>query len=88
MDLENAARESGVIPPGYVAPLLSRLGNTSDFTWLLTQPHEIQARLQGDMLGDFPLALVGPDGNPRCKRFTVLVLNNTCDLQPNRSEFV
>ncbi len=88
MDLENAARQSGVIPPENVAPLLSRLSEAPDFNWLLTQPHKTQARLQGDLLDDFPLALVGPDGSPRCKRFTVLVLNNTCDLQPLRSEFV
>src|SRR5450759_662169 len=88
MDLENAARQSGVIPPEKVAPLLSRLKDAPDYTWLLTPPNQTQTRLQGDLLSDFPLALVDSNGNPRCNRFTVLVLNNTCDLQPNRSEFV
>jgi hypothetical protein len=87
MDLEDAARQSGIIPPERVASLVSLL-KAPDFRWLLTPPHPAQSRLQGDLLSEFPLALVGADGNPKCTSFTVLVLNNTCDLQPNRSDFV
>lgn len=87
MDLEDAAQQSGVIPPERVASLVSCL-KAPDFGWLLTCPHSTERRLQGDVLSDFPVALVDSAGSPRCKQFTVLVLNNTCDLQPQRSEFV
>lgn len=87
MDLEDAARQSGVIPPERVASLVSCL-KAPDFRWLLTPPHSTQSRLQGDLLSDFPVALVDPDGQPKCSQFTVLVLNNTCDLQPKRADFV
>lgn len=87
MDLEDAARQSGVIPPKMVASLLACL-KAHDFYWPLTEPHGTQPRLQGDLLSEFPVALVDSNGTPRCKQFTVLVLNNTCDLQPKRSDFV
>lgn len=87
MDLEDAARQSGVIPPERVASLVSCL-NTPDFRWLLNGPNATQPRLQGDLLSNFPVALVDHTGSPRCKQFTVLVLNNTCDLQPQRADFV
>lgn len=40
------------------------------------------------MLSEFPVAVVDGDGHPHCAKFAVLVLNNTCDLQPGRSQFV
>jgi hypothetical protein len=88
MDLEGAARQSGVIPSQKVDSFISCLKSPSDYSWLLTVPHPTETRLQGDIFNDFPLAIVDPDGNPKCSRFTVLVLNNTCDLQPLRSNFV
>lgn len=88
MDLEAAARQSGVIPSQKVDSFISCLKYPSDYSWLLTVPHPTETRLQGDLFGDFPIAIVDPDGKPRCKHFTVLILNNTCDLQPRRSNFV
>jgi hypothetical protein len=88
MDLEAAARQSGVIPPQRVDSFISCLKSPSDYSWLLTVPHPTETRLQGDLFCDFPFAIVDHDGNPKCSRFTVLVLNNTCDLQPSRSNFV
>jgi hypothetical protein len=88
MDLEESARQSGVIPPERVASLIAALRKVPDFSWLLTQPHPTIERLQADLLVDFPVALVAPDGAPRCKPFVVLIVNNTCDLQPGRSNFV
>lgn len=88
MELEEAARQSGVIPADRIAALISCLKKTPDYSWLLTAPHQSITRLQGDLLRDFPVAIVDRDGNPLCRRLTVLVLNNTCDLQPQRSEFV
>lgn len=88
MDLEQAAGQSGVIPPDKVASLLASLKKVPDYSWCLTPPHTSQERLQGDVLSDFPVALVDDAGSPRCKKLAVLVLNNTCDLQPSRSQFV
>lgn len=88
MDLEESARQSGVIPPERVASLIAALRKAPDFSWLLAQPHPTIQRLQADLLADFPVALIAPDGTPRCKRFVVLIVNNTCDLQPGRSRFI
>lgn len=88
MDLGQAAEQSGVVPKEKVVSLLSALKRVPDFSWLLTGPHPSQYRLQGDIISDFPVALVDEGGNPRCKQLPVIVLNNTCDLQPNRSKFV
>jgi hypothetical protein len=32
--------------------------------------------------------LINPDGSSKTSNFTAMVLNNTCDLQPDRSSFV
>jgi len=88
MDLARAAGESGVIPPEKVGSLLASLKRVPDFSWVLLGPHPSDERLQGDLLSDFPVAVVDNEGNPRCSKFAVLVLNNTCDLQPGRSQFV
>jgi hypothetical protein len=88
MELEEAAQQSGVIPPEKVAALITCLKKVPGFSWLLTEPHPTQSRLQGDVFGEVPVAVVDSDGQPRCKPCTVLILNNTCDLQPNRAKFV
>jgi hypothetical protein len=88
IDLAQAASESGVIPPEKVASLLASLKKVPDFSWLLTPPHPTEERLQGDIVSDFPIAVVDDGGNPRCNRFAAIILSNTCDLQPNRSDFV
>jgi hypothetical protein len=88
MDFEQVARESGVIPDTKVSSLLASLKKVPDFTWVLTSPHPTDPRLQGDILSDFPVAIVGDDGKPLCHRFVVLVLNNSCDLEPNRAKYV
>jgi len=67
---------------------VASLRKVPDYSWVLTSPHPSEERLQGDLLSDFPVALVDDAGNPRCKKFSVLVLNNTCDLQPSRLQFV
>src|ERR1051325_870649 len=88
MNLEQAAGQSGVIPPDKVASLLASLKKVPDYSWVLSSPHPSEERLQGDLLSEFPVAVVDGEGNPRCGKFAVLVLNNTCDLQPGRSQFV
>lgn len=66
MDLEDAARQSGVIPHERVASLVTCL-KAPDFDWLLAGPHSTQSRLQGDLLSDSPwlwlIAMAPRDAN-------------------------
>lgn len=87
-DLEEAARRTTLVPCEKVASFLAALKKVPEFGWLLTRPPSNESRLQGDIHADFPVALIAPDGRAVSKNFPVLVLNNTCDLQPNRSAFV
>jgi hypothetical protein len=88
IEFEEAARGSGIIPDSKVSSLLSSIRKIPDFTWVLTSPHPTDPRLQGDLLKDFPVAIVDSAGEALCKRFVVIVLNNSCDLEPKRSQFV
>ena len=87
MDFEQAARESGVVRPEHVAALLRSL-KTRNFGWIVCNPSTDEQRLQGDLMREMPIALVDRDGNPRSSTFIVMVINNVCDLEPGRSEFV
>jgi len=86
-DLEEAARRTNLVPPGKIASLLADL-KVHDFRWLLTTPNQWEQRLQGDIHAEFPVAFVAADGRAVSKFLPVLILNNTCDLQPNRSKTV
>ncbi|MEW6157036.1 MAG: hypothetical protein AB1813_06360 [Verrucomicrobiota bacterium] len=88
IDLEGAVVRTSLVPREKVASLLAALKKVPEFGWLLTAPHAEEHRLQGDLLADFPVALIAPDGRSVSKRFAVMILNNTCDLQPKRSSFV
>jgi hypothetical protein len=87
MDLESAARESGVVRPEHLAQLLRSL-KTRNFDWIVCSPSQTEDRLQGDILREMPVAVIRRDGTVRSKNFTVMVMNNACDLQTGRSEFV
>jgi hypothetical protein len=67
---------------------MKSLSRIPDFTWLLNEPHTSEERLQGDLVRDFPTVLVDENGNPRLASFTVMILNNTCDLPDDRLDFV
>ncbi len=88
IDLEEAALRTTVVPPEKVASLLAALRKVPEFGWLLTPPNLGEKRLQGDIHADFPVAVIAPGGKAVSKNLAVLILNNTCDLQPNRSAFV
>lgn len=87
MELEQAARESGLVRPEHLQALLRSLTNRT-FGWLVCDPSRRDERLQGNLVSGLPVAIVAPDGTPRCKPFTTMVINNVCDLQPGRSECV
>lgn len=85
MNLEELASRSGVIRQEHVKSLLQCL-ETKQYGWLISDPHD--ERLQGDLIREMPLALVGRDGAPRCRPHTAMVINSVCDLEPGRSQLV
>lgn len=87
MDFERAARESGVVRPEHVDALLRSLARR-DFAWLVCDPSQTEERLQGDLMREMPIAVIRDDGNAHLRRSVVMVINNVCDLQAGRSEFM
>lgn len=88
MTLKDAADRITTIPKDRIEDLLRILGDPGDYSWYLVAPHATEKRLQGDIHPNIPTAIIGPDGTVKSRPFTVMVLNNTCDLQEGRSEFV
>ncbi len=87
MDLEETARQSGIVRREHVDDLLLSLKNRN-YGWIICSPSQTQERLQGDLVQQMPVALIDPTGSVRSKDFTAMVINNACDLQPGRSEFI
>jgi hypothetical protein len=88
MSLDEAAQRITAIPRDRIDGLLRILKSPGNFDWYLAEPHPQEDRLQGDIHVEFPTAFVGPDGLPRFRKFPIIIINNTCDLQPERSQFV
>jgi len=87
-ELTDFSKYARIIPKEHVPALTRDLKKVPDFSWLLAQPHREIERLQGDLLKDFPTVVLDNDAKPRCRNFTVLILNNTCDLPDDRLDFV
>ena len=87
-ELEDFSRYARIIPIEHIPALSRDLKKIPDFSWLLSQPHPEIERLQGDLLREFPTVFLDDKGNPRCRSFSVLILNNTCDLPQGRLDFV
>ena len=87
-DLPDFSKYTRIIPKEHIPALTRDLKKVPDFSWLLAQPHPDIKRLQGDLLKDFPTVTLDNDAKPRCRDFTVLILNNTCDLPDDRLDFV
>ncbi len=87
-ELDDFSRYTRIIPKEHIPALSRDLKKIPDFSWLLGQPHREIERLQGDLLKDFPTVVLDDDAKPRCQNFTVLILNNTCDLPDDRLDFV
>lgn len=88
VELDDFSRYARIIPKEHIPALSRDLKKIPDFSWLLSRPHQEIERLQGDLLRDFPTVVLDDDGNPRCRNFSVLILNNTCDLPQGRLDFV
>jgi hypothetical protein len=87
-DVPDFSKYTRIIPKEHIPALTRDLKKVPDFSWLLAEPHPEIERLQGDLLKDFPTVILDDDAKPRCRDFTVLILNNTCDLPDDRLDFV
>lgn len=77
-----------IIPSEHHPALQRDFSRIPDFTWLLSAPHPSEGKLQGDLLRDFPTVYLGKDEKVLSHRFTVMLLNNTCDLPEGRLDMV
>jgi hypothetical protein len=87
-ELDDFSRYTRIIPKEHIPALSRDLKRIPDFSWLLSQPHREIERLQGDLLKDFPTVFLDGESKPRSRNFTVMILNNTCDLPDDRLDFV
>jgi hypothetical protein len=86
--LKDFSRYGTIIPEEHLPALERNLKRVPDFSWLVDLPHPTFERLQGDVLRDFPTVFLDEKGVPRSRPFTVMILNNTCDLPDDRLDFV
>ena len=86
--LDDFSRYATIIPEEHLPALASNLKRIPDFSWVISRPHQNVERLQGDLLVDFPTVLLDDSGVSRSRQFTVMILNNTCDLPDGRLDFV
>jgi hypothetical protein len=86
--LDDFSRYATIIPEEHLPALARNLKRIPDFSWLISSPHPELERLQGDLLVDFPTVFLDEAGTPRSRQFTVMILNNTCDLPDERLDFV
>lgn len=86
--LDDFSRYATIIPEEHLPALERNLRRIPDFRWLLGEPHFELERLQGDLFRHFPTVFLDEAGVPRSQQFTVMILNNTCDLPDDRLDFV
>jgi hypothetical protein len=87
-DLDDFSRYARIIPKEHIPALSRDLKKIPDFSWVLGRPHPEIERLQGDLLRDFPTVYLDAKAEARSRNFTVMILNNTCDLPDGRLDFV
>lgn len=86
MSFIEAAYRAGFIPSATVEALVERLKAFPPSNPVATSPHSKEDRLQGDVFRDFPFIQMKSDGQIAVRERICVVLNNACDLQPERSE--
>ena len=82
------SRYTRIIPEEHQPALQRNLTRIPDFSWLLAEPHPSLERLQGDLLKEFPTVFLDDTATPRSQTFTVMLLNNSCDLPDSRLDVV
>jgi hypothetical protein len=85
---EDFSRFAKIIPEEHLPALANNLKRIPDFRWVIDSPNPEFERLQGDILSNFLTVFLDEAGEARSREFTVLVLNNTCDLPDDRLDFI
>jgi hypothetical protein len=86
--VEDFSQFAKIIPEEHLPALSANLKRIPDFRWLIDIPHPEIERLQGDVVSNFPTVYLDEQGGARSREFTVLILNNTCDLPDDRLDFI
>jgi len=86
--VEDFSRFAKIIPEEHLPALANNLKRIPDFSWVIDIPNPEVDRLQGDVFSHFPTVFLDERGEARSREFTVLVLNNTCDLPDDRLDFI
>jgi len=85
---EDFSRFARIIPEEHLPALANNLKRIPDFSWVIDTPNPETERLQGDVISNFPTVFLDERSQARSREFTVLVLNNTCDLPDDRLDFM
>lgn len=88
MDLGEVAKTAAIIPEAKLQAFLDFLHRNPERGPLIDGPHPDELRLQGDIYREMPWSMIADTGRALSASFTALILNNTCDLQPGRSQFI
>jgi hypothetical protein len=86
--VEDFSRFAKIIREEHLPALANNLKRIPDFSWVIDIPNPEVDRLQGDVFSHFPTVFLDERGEARSREFTVLVLNNTCDLPDDRLDFI
>lgn len=86
--VEDFSRFAKIIPQEHLPALADNLKKIPDFRWLIDIPYPEIERLQGDVVSNFPTVYLDEQGTARSREFTVLILNNTCDLPDDRLDSI
>ena len=59
------SRYTTIIPEEHQPALQRNLTKIPDFSWLLSEPHPLLERLQGDLISEFPTVFLDDAATPR-----------------------
>jgi len=88
VNFEEAAEKSSVIRTDHRVSFIECLRKIPDFSWTVGQPNSYFDRVQGDFFKEFPVVYLNPAGDPVASRKHVMLVNNSCDLPPERTSMV
>ncbi|MGD9745027.1 MAG: hypothetical protein AB7I98_00010 [Verrucomicrobiales bacterium] len=88
MDTNESARCAEFIDAASRIDFIEQLIRTSPPPSYYVDPHLEEERLQGDLFHDVPFVRIKSENDHTLKLQVAVVLNNTCDLQTGRSDFI
>lgn len=90
MTFEEAIERSSIILPEHkneFAALLAKFPADLE-KWIYRVPAESNSLFQSDILLEIPVCFIDEDGDTVQGIDTVTMISNTCDMQPDRKEFI